>query len=109
MTEKTRAGIRTGGRITFILGLAALVGATGVYGLTSVSTVGQSADVIYEEELPVADASMEMTIAVQTELSALHAYLLGEDEALEEFNEGTGDFNQWYNYLYQQKMQLQSF
>ena len=30
MTEKTRAGIRTGGRIAFILGLAALVGAMSV-------------------------------------------------------------------------------
>lgn len=77
--------------------VALLVGLTGFVGVYGISTVGANADGILEDEVPVADASMEMRIAVNEERAALHAYMLGETEAREEFRTAREEFEKWHS------------
>lgn len=88
-------GLRNKLLLAFVV-VALLVAATGVVGVYGVTTVGASGDRILEEEVPIADASMEMSIAVEQERAALHAYLLGEEEAKGEFETAREDFDSWY-------------
>jgi methyl-accepting chemotaxis protein len=48
--------------------IAAIVGAIGV---TNIKTIGMAADVIMDEQVPIADASMESTIALITGRDAM--------------------------------------
>lgn len=89
-------GLRNKLLLAFVL-VALLVATTGIVGVYGVSTVGASANQILDDEVPVADASMEMAIAAGGERAALHAYLLGEDEARDEYESAREDFDTWYS------------
>ena len=91
-----RLNLRT--KLLLAFGIVALlVAVTGLIGVQGVGTVGASADTILEDEVPVADASMEMRIAVEQERAALHAYLLGEQEAKEDFQTASENFDNWHS------------
>ncbi|MFB6082109.1 MAG: methyl-accepting chemotaxis protein [Halanaeroarchaeum sp.] len=85
--------------VAAFLVITALVAVTGAVGYTGLTTAHESAQHIYQDELPVADASMEMRLAIEAERAALHAYLLGETEAREEFRAATEDFQRWHDRL----------
>ncbi len=89
--------------VAFLI-IAALVGITGGLGINYVNNVGDSTHKVRDVGYPIADASMEMKIALHRELSAIHAYLLGEEEAREEFLAASEDFNKWYNRLSQHEL-----
>ena len=84
------------------LTVAAIVAIAGFVGMTTANTIMEKADnimlksdVILEEKVPIADASMELSIASYAQQSALHAYMLGETEALGEYNGAKTDFSTW--------------
>jgi methyl-accepting chemotaxis protein len=65
----------------------------GFLGITNVQKVGKAADVILDEEVPVADAAMECTIALIEARDAAAEYLLETDlDALSEFEDSFHDF-----------------
>ena len=72
--------------------IALIIGVVGLVGITNLKKVGHSADIIANEKVPITDASMELTIKLTEQQSALHAYMLGEMEAKDEFEEAGGIF-----------------
>ncbi|MCK5734246.1 MAG: HAMP domain-containing protein, partial [Candidatus Latescibacteria bacterium] len=56
--------------------VALIVVVVGVIGLNGIKTVGKSADVIMDEEMPIADASMELQIAMISARDLMGEYLL---------------------------------
>ncbi|MCK4790298.1 MAG: MCP four helix bundle domain-containing protein, partial [Desulfobacteraceae bacterium] len=89
--------------VTGFLIVAMLVGTTGTLGIIATSTVGNSADVIYEEEYPAVKGAKELKLTFETELKLVHGYLLGE-EVLEEFDETNEYFDNTLNTLSNQKI-----
>ncbi|MCK5526016.1 MAG: HAMP domain-containing protein, partial [Candidatus Latescibacteria bacterium] len=56
--------------------VALIVGVVGVIGLNGIKIVGKSADVIMDVEMPIADASMELQIAMISARDLMGEYLL---------------------------------
>ncbi|MEE8168334.1 MAG: MCP four helix bundle domain-containing protein, partial [Candidatus Hydrothermarchaeales archaeon] len=82
--------------------LAFLVAVTGAIGITSLNSVGAAGDLVLDEKVPIADASMEATIAVISGRDAMGEYLLTEDqtelaEIEAEFKEYVEDFDMWHD------------
>jgi len=74
--------IKVGTRlITGFMAVAMLVALVGVIGLANLRTVGRAADVIMEEQVPLADASMEASIALVSGRDVLGEFLLTRDPA----------------------------
>ena len=69
-----------------------IVGGVGIYNLKK---VGDSANIIALDKAPIVDATMELTIALTEQQSALHAYMIGEFEAKEEFEAAGMEFDNW--------------
>ena len=81
--------------------IAAVVGAIGV---TNIKTIGTAADVIMDEQVPIADASMESTIALITGRDAMGEFLLTEDakelnQIENEFLKAGSDFDEYVSYI----------
>ena len=61
------------------LTVALFIGVVGAIGINGIKTVGMAGDVILDEEVPIADASMEMMIAVISGRDVMGEYLLCTD------------------------------
>jgi methyl-accepting chemotaxis protein len=65
--------------IAGFLTVAVIAAVVGVIGLSNIKTIGGAADVIMDEQVPLADASMESTIALISGRDAMGEFLLTED------------------------------
>ncbi|MEE9594195.1 MAG: MCP four helix bundle domain-containing protein, partial [Candidatus Hydrothermarchaeales archaeon] len=86
--------------ISSFLALALLVAVTGYIGYDNAKSVGASGDFVLEEKVPIADASMEITIVAVAGRDAMGEYLLHEDpkdleEIRGEFEGLTTEFEMW--------------
>jgi len=78
--------------------VAVLLGIVGWVGISSISKMGAAADIILDEEVPIADASMEMTIELISGRDVMGEYLLATDldnldDMEDEFNETVKNFD----------------
>jgi len=97
--------IKIGAKLTAgFLAVAIAVGISGLIGIVSVDTVGKSADVIYEDEYPIVETSLRMDNALQKQLQALHACLMGEREAKGEFMSASSEFAKQTDALKKEKL-----
>ncbi|MHA2232146.1 MAG: hypothetical protein ACXAB4_06630, partial [Candidatus Hodarchaeales archaeon] len=69
----------------FVL-IAALSGVVGVFGILQLNTLDSTIVKITDVNVEQADGSMETIIALETQVMTIHAIMLGESEAQEEFN-----------------------
>jgi methyl-accepting chemotaxis protein len=65
--------------IAGFLTVAVIAAVVGVIGLSNIKTIGGAADVIMDEQVPLADASMESIIALISGRDAMGEFLLTED------------------------------
>jgi methyl-accepting chemotaxis protein len=72
MLSKLSIGKRVMGGFLIIVGLAAVTGATGFFGIR---TVGQSLHQVGEEEAPLVDLSLEMMLVVKDAVTAMDQYM----------------------------------
>ncbi len=84
--------------ITGFMIVTLLLFAVGFAGLNGVERIADAADVILDEEVPIADASMEMTIALISGRDAMGEYLLATDlskldDIEAEFKQTLADFD----------------
>jgi methyl-accepting chemotaxis protein len=80
------------------IGIACIVLIAGVVGVITARSVGQNADYILDEKVPIKDVSMEAIISVIAGRDASGEYLLnteGLDEIGGEINESIEDFDMW--------------
>ena len=80
------------------IGIACIVLVAGVVGVITARTIGQNADRILDEKVPIKDVSMEAIIAVVAGRDACGEYMLnteGLDEIGGEINEFVEDFDMW--------------
>lgn len=80
------------------IGIACIVLIAGVVGVYTARSIGQNADLILHEKVPIKDVSMEAIISVITGRDASAEYLLnseGLDEIGNEINEVIEDFDMW--------------
>jgi methyl-accepting chemotaxis protein len=90
--------------IAGFLTVAVIAAVVGVIGLSNIKTIGGAADVIMDEQVPLADASMESTIALITGRDAMGEFLLTEDlkeldEIENEYLESIADFDEHAGYV----------
>ncbi|MFC1614718.1 methyl-accepting chemotaxis protein [Gemmatimonadota bacterium] len=76
MLKNIKIGSKLIGGFIIVASLIAVVGAIGINGINN---VGTAADIIMDEEVPIADASMEMMIAVISGRDVMGEYLLSTD------------------------------
>jgi methyl-accepting chemotaxis protein len=74
------------------MAVASVVAVVGIIGLWNVFLISDKADVILDEKVPIADASMELTIVTTAQQAALHAYMAGEPEAKGEYEAAGKEF-----------------
>ncbi|MFT4923393.1 MAG: methyl-accepting chemotaxis protein, partial [Haloarculaceae archaeon] len=91
-------GLRQKLTIAFVI-VALLVGVTGFIGYQGVSSVDGDLHAILEDDVPEADASMEMKYHLESERLALHEVLTGEMDASEEFESSVSNFQEWHTKL----------
>ena len=82
--------------------VAVLILVVGGIGLNSINTMGTAADIILDEEVPIADATMEMTIALISGRDVMGEYLLATDindldEIKREFLETVENYDKYMN------------
>lgn len=80
------------------LAMVIFVAIVGGIGLFTLNTVGAGVDIILNEKVPIADASMEMSIAVVSGRDVIGEYLRHEDkldEIKEVFESSNADFDMW--------------
>lgn len=97
--------IKVGKKLTggFLL-VALIVILVGVIGLVSIKRISDAADTIKDVEVPMADSSMEVTIALITGQDLMGEYLLtkdrGElDKIRSEFEKANEDFDEYISYV----------
>jgi methyl-accepting chemotaxis protein len=88
------------------IAVALLVAIVGGIGLMSIKNIGKQADIIMDEEVPMADASMEAMIALISGRDLMGEYMLTEDkaelEAIEkEFHSTIANFEERIGYIKQ--------
>ena len=59
-----------------------LVAVSGAVGFITIEIISKDADIIFEEKYPVVQEAYSLATAVNSEMLALHSYLLKEDDAL---------------------------
>jgi methyl-accepting chemotaxis protein len=97
--------IRVGTKlITGFLTVAVIAAVVGVIGLSNIKTIGGAADIIMDEQVPLADASMESIIALITGRDAMGEFLLTEDlkeldEIENEYLKTITDFDEHAGYV----------
>ena len=97
MLKNMKIGVKLLGGFIIVSLLLIVVGSVGFRGI---SNMGAQADIILDEEVPVADASMEMLLAVISGRDVMGEYLLCVDldklDAIEdEFYEHSEEFDTW--------------
>jgi methyl-accepting chemotaxis protein len=90
--------------ITGFMIVACIAATIGFIGLNSIKTVGMAGDVILDEQVPLADASMESTIALISGRDAMGEFLLTEDlneldQIESEYRESNTDFDSHSAYI----------
>ncbi len=103
MTKTKQMKVGTKMLLGFMV-VAIIAGAIGVVGLINLNTVGTATDVIMDEQVPIADASMEAMIALISGRDLMGEFLLTEDlEELdvieEEFLKTIDDFGGYATYI----------
>ncbi len=101
MLKDLKIGTKLVGGFAFIALIVIVVGVTGMLTLDSVAG---KANVIAYEKVPIADYSMELTIALTQQQSALHAFMIGELEAKEEFDASGRNFEKFLSELKAQQL-----
>ncbi len=76
----------------FIL-VAALAGLAGFFGIYNIGLVSTAADEVVSEKVPVADAAMELGLAMTGQQLGIHAWMLNEEEGQQEIQEAEALFN----------------
>jgi len=76
--------------------LVLLMASIGYVGYSGIGEIRNNVDTLMYKQIPVADASMEMTIATWSTRDATAAYGLGEPEAKDEIYVAQEGFNEWY-------------
>jgi phosphoglycerate-specific signal transduction histidine kinase len=84
--------------------VAVVVGIVGVAGLMGLNRIMHEADAILDEQVPLADASMEAMIAIISARDMMGEFMLTEDrrelDAIEkEFNQASEDFDKHMGYI----------
>jgi len=84
--------------------VACIAASIGFIGLSSIKNVGTAADIILDEKVPLADSSMESTIALISGRDAMAEFMLTEDlqelEQIEkEYLVTNSDFNKHTSYI----------
>ena len=69
------------------LAIACLSGIVGIYSITQITSLNATVNEIVEINVEQADWSMETIITMEAQLISIHASMLGEGEASDEFNE----------------------
>ena len=90
--------------IAGFLTVAVLAAVVGIIGLTNIKKIGKSADVIMDEQVPLADASMESIIALISGRDLMGEFLLTEDlkeldEIEKEYKQSINDFDKHAGYI----------
>ncbi|WP_136716429.1 methyl-accepting chemotaxis protein [Halorientalis salina] len=94
MLENKRITIRNQLLGAFLL-VIVFVAVTGFVGYNAVSAVGASADRIVEEDVPVAESSLEMKYAIEKEQAGLRGVMQGTPGAKSDFEEGVEHYDEW--------------
>ncbi|MEE9553964.1 MAG: HAMP domain-containing protein, partial [candidate division Zixibacteria bacterium] len=84
---------------SFVL-VALIIVVVGIIGLNSIKNIATMSDIILDEEVPVADATMEMTIALISGRDVMGEYMLANDvddldELEQEFNATVADYDRF--------------
>jgi methyl-accepting chemotaxis protein len=101
MFKNLKIGTKQIGGFILVASIIAVVGATGIY---SIKAMGGAFDVAMDEEVPLADASMEGMIALISGRDAMGEFMLTEDAAeldkIEvEFKKTVADFDKNAGYI----------
>lgn len=101
MLKGMKIGTKLIGGYLIVAIIVAIVGATGLY---SLKTTGKAFDVTMDEQVPLADASMEGMIALISGRDAMGEYLLSDDtteyEAINQtFERSASDFSKNIEYI----------
>jgi len=101
MSNNMKLSTKQIGGFILVALIIAVVGATGTYGL---KTMGGAFDVAMDDQVPLADASMEGMIALISGRDAMGEFLLTEDAAEfdkieEEFQKTVADFDENAGYI----------
>ncbi|MBU0485273.1 MAG: HAMP domain-containing protein [Proteobacteria bacterium] len=101
MYRNLKIGTKLGSGFGLVILLVAVVGGIGMFGLLR---VGQSTDLILDEKVPLADASMESMIALISGRDAMGEFLLTDDlnelKKIESaFNTTVADFDQHAEFI----------
>ena len=82
--------------------LAVLTMGVGMIGIVGINDLNTQMESIVNGNVEQADASMETIISLQTQVTDIHAYMLGEGDAINEFNDQIPTINTNLNLLKEQ-------
>jgi len=90
--------------LTGFMIVACIAASIGYIGLTSIKNVGSAADIILDERVPLADSSMESTIALISGRDAMAEFMLFEDlrkldEIEKEYMKTNSDFDKHASFI----------